>query len=419
MSVPAVLNCTACTREWTLERPPFRCPTCGSRDVEVVAGNELEVESIDGRRGGSMHRTKVKVLEGVLDANDTIAQANRADFDAAGVTVVNLMSAPGAGKTSLLEAVLETMEDVRVGVLEGDVRGTQDAERIAALHTPRRAHPGRADQHGSGVRGRVPPRREHGAIGAAVAAARRARPARDRERRQPRLPGGVPHRRGRPRDGLVGDRGRGQAPQVPAHVPGVRPRRRQQDRPRPAPRLRPRRAARRTSTTCIPASSGSSSARRPARASPTWRTGSPKRRQASGRSPCERRRTPSGRADAGRAPRTARGGDERAFFGAEAERIARLCHSMAERFSSGGRLLALGGDAAGALGCTPRRRRVRAPRHRGEARAARARADGGGRRLSSARRPSSASPPTWRSRSTARRARTSPRRWPSPGRAAA
>ena len=44
--VPAVLNCTACTREWTLERPPFRCPTCGSRDVDVVAGNELEVESI-------------------------------------------------------------------------------------------------------------------------------------------------------------------------------------------------------------------------------------------------------------------------------------------------------------------------------------------------------------------------------------
>ena len=50
-----------------------------------------------------MHRTKVRVVEGVLDANDTIARANRADFDAAGVTVINLMSAPGAGKTTLLE----------------------------------------------------------------------------------------------------------------------------------------------------------------------------------------------------------------------------------------------------------------------------------------------------------------------------
>ena len=87
-----------------------------------------------------MHRTKVKVLEGVLDANDTIAHANRDDFDRAGVTVVNLMSSPGAGKTSLLEAVLGTLEGVRVGVLEGDVQGTQDAERIGSIHTRAGGH---------------------------------------------------------------------------------------------------------------------------------------------------------------------------------------------------------------------------------------------------------------------------------------
>ena len=87
-----------------------------------------------------MHRTKVKVLEDVLDANDTIAQANRADFDRHGVTVVNLMSAPGAGKTSLLEAALGSLADVRTGVLEGDVQGTQDAERIASIHTPAGDH---------------------------------------------------------------------------------------------------------------------------------------------------------------------------------------------------------------------------------------------------------------------------------------
>ena len=50
-----------------------------------------------------MHRTKVKVAEDALDANETIARANRDDFDRASVSVVNLMSAPGAGKTSLLE----------------------------------------------------------------------------------------------------------------------------------------------------------------------------------------------------------------------------------------------------------------------------------------------------------------------------
>jgi hydrogenase nickel incorporation protein HypB len=77
----------------------------------------------------------VKVLREVLDANGTIAAANRADFDRAGVTVVNLMSAPGAGKTALLEQVVHRL-GVRVGVLEGDVQGTLDAERIASLHVP-------------------------------------------------------------------------------------------------------------------------------------------------------------------------------------------------------------------------------------------------------------------------------------------
>ena len=83
-----------------------------------------------------MHRTKVKVVEDALDANTTLANANRADFDRSGVTVVNLMSAPGAGKTTLLTKVLEDMKGVRVGVLEGDVQGSLDADRLAHLHLP-------------------------------------------------------------------------------------------------------------------------------------------------------------------------------------------------------------------------------------------------------------------------------------------
>jgi hydrogenase nickel incorporation protein HypB len=82
-----------------------------------------------------MHRTKVKVAEDALDANTTIAQANRDDFDRHGVRVVNFMSAPGAGKTTLLERVLADI-DLRVGVLEGDVQGSADADRLAALHIP-------------------------------------------------------------------------------------------------------------------------------------------------------------------------------------------------------------------------------------------------------------------------------------------
>jgi hydrogenase nickel incorporation protein HypB len=83
-----------------------------------------------------MHRTKVKVVEDALDANNTIAQANRADFDRHGVSVVNLMSAPGAGKTTLLERGLAGLEGVRVAVLEGDVQGSLDADRLAGLHIP-------------------------------------------------------------------------------------------------------------------------------------------------------------------------------------------------------------------------------------------------------------------------------------------
>jgi hydrogenase nickel incorporation protein HypB len=83
-----------------------------------------------------MHRHRVTVVEGVLDANDTIAASNRADFDAAAVKVVNLMSSPGAGKTMLLERLAPLLDGVRLGVIEGDVQGSYDGERIAHLHLP-------------------------------------------------------------------------------------------------------------------------------------------------------------------------------------------------------------------------------------------------------------------------------------------
>jgi hydrogenase nickel incorporation protein HypB len=85
-----------------------------------------------------MHRTKVRVVEDALDANNTIAGANAGDFERSNVTVVNLMSAPGAGKTTLLERSLEGIaeEGLRVGVLEGDVQGSFDADRLSVLHIP-------------------------------------------------------------------------------------------------------------------------------------------------------------------------------------------------------------------------------------------------------------------------------------------
>jgi hydrogenase nickel incorporation protein HypB len=79
----------------------------------------------------------VKIVEDALDANNTIARANREDFDRHGVTVINLMSAPGAGKTTLLERLAtDPPPGLRLGVLEGDVHGSLDADRLAGLHVP-------------------------------------------------------------------------------------------------------------------------------------------------------------------------------------------------------------------------------------------------------------------------------------------
>src|SRR3954469_7068484 len=83
-----------------------------------------------------MHRTKVRVVVDAPDANDPIARANRADFDRHGVAVVNVMSAPGAGKTALLERALDGLDEVRPGVLEGDVAGTYASDRLSLLHIP-------------------------------------------------------------------------------------------------------------------------------------------------------------------------------------------------------------------------------------------------------------------------------------------
>ena len=96
-------------------------------------------ESCSEAEGRQMHRTAVKqvVMEGVLDANDALAQANRTRFDGAGTYVINMMSSPGAGKTALLERTLERMRSkLRLGVLEGDVQTTLDADRLARFHIP-------------------------------------------------------------------------------------------------------------------------------------------------------------------------------------------------------------------------------------------------------------------------------------------
>jgi hydrogenase nickel incorporation protein HypB len=77
---------------------------------------------------------RIEVLEAIFGENDRQAAANRADFDAAGVRVVNLMSSPGAGKTQLLRLTLEQLRHrLRVGIIEGDIETSLDADRLTGL----------------------------------------------------------------------------------------------------------------------------------------------------------------------------------------------------------------------------------------------------------------------------------------------
>jgi hydrogenase nickel incorporation protein HypB len=80
---------------------------------------------------------KVKVVTNILEANDRIAAGNKKIFDEAKVFVVNIMSGPGAGKTSLIERTIKELDGkIKIGVIEGDIAGTDDAERIEKLGIP-------------------------------------------------------------------------------------------------------------------------------------------------------------------------------------------------------------------------------------------------------------------------------------------
>lgn len=80
---------------------------------------------------------KVSVVEGILSANDELAAQNRRLLDQHGICVLNVMASPGSGKTSL---ILRTIDDLRgrlrVGVIEGDIASSVDADRVATRSVP-------------------------------------------------------------------------------------------------------------------------------------------------------------------------------------------------------------------------------------------------------------------------------------------
>ena len=110
------------------------CDTCG---CNVTSGNRHLVE-----KGGKHAHTQdgkvaIEVLENLLSENDHQAAHNRQHFDQHAVLAINLMSSPGSGKTSLLEATIDALqENFRIGVIEGDLETENDAQRIRNKGVP-------------------------------------------------------------------------------------------------------------------------------------------------------------------------------------------------------------------------------------------------------------------------------------------
>ena len=81
--------------------------------------------------------TRIPVVEKILSANDRMAERNRDLLDQAGVYSINIMASPGAGKTSLILKTLESLNGrLKLGVVEGDLATSIDAEKAAAAGLP-------------------------------------------------------------------------------------------------------------------------------------------------------------------------------------------------------------------------------------------------------------------------------------------
>ena len=110
------------------------CDTCG---CSITPANAHLVRADGKFAQTSEGRASVEVLENLLHENDHQAEHNREHFQRHGVLAINLMSSPGSGKTSLLEATIDALGDeIAMAVVEGDLETENDADRIRARGVP-------------------------------------------------------------------------------------------------------------------------------------------------------------------------------------------------------------------------------------------------------------------------------------------
>jgi len=89
------------------------------------------------QRGGKLQLMEIKIMKNIMDANMKLAEENRRFFKSRGITAINIMASPGAGKTSVILKIIEHLKyHFGISVIEGDIASSIDADKIDKLGIP-------------------------------------------------------------------------------------------------------------------------------------------------------------------------------------------------------------------------------------------------------------------------------------------
>ena len=109
------------------------CDACGCQNHTHDHGHDHD----HGHGHSHDESVIVDINRSLFAANDAMARSNREHFDDENIVVLNLISSPGSGKTTLLEHTIDRIGDeIKIGVIEGDIETERDAERIRAKGVP-------------------------------------------------------------------------------------------------------------------------------------------------------------------------------------------------------------------------------------------------------------------------------------------
>lgn len=113
------------------------CDACGCQTHTHDHGYDHGHDHDHGHGHSHDESVIVDINRSLFAANDAMARSNREHFDEENIVVLNLISSPGSGKTTLLEHTIDRIGDeIRIGVIEGDIETERDAERIRAKGVP-------------------------------------------------------------------------------------------------------------------------------------------------------------------------------------------------------------------------------------------------------------------------------------------